>query len=70
MVGRGIMAQRGIMVRRGIVVWRGTARAAELRPDTLGVATPSVRLQFGRASIPVDQCFFMFFSTVINMFVT
>ena len=61
-VRRSIMIRRGIMVRRGIVVRRGTARAVELKPDTLGVATPSVQLQFGRTSIFVDRCFFLFFS--------
>jgi hypothetical protein len=49
----------GMVVRGGMVVWRGTASAAESKPDTLGVATPSVQLQFGRASILwIDGFFF------------
>ena len=53
----------------GIVVQRGIASAAELKPVTLGVATSSAQLQFGRASILLIDSFSFFF-TVISMFVT
>ena len=48
----------------------GTARAVELKPDTLGVSTPSIQLQFGHTSILWIHAFSTFFFTVINMFVT
>ena len=55
------MVRRGIVVRRGILVRKGTASAAELKLDTLEVTTPSVGLQFGRASILWIDAFSFFF---------